>query len=121
MAADKVILRDASKTAGEDLSAKQFTLVKLTEENTVVAAASGDRAYVLDSTPKAGEPATIDLAGIVKVKLGGTVKQGKLVVPNNEGLGIEASGKAQQVVGQALEKGEAGAIISVLAPVGGTA
>lgn len=120
MATDKVILRDA-KPAGADLSTKQFTLVKITTANTIVAAASADRAYVLDSTPKDGEAATYVLAGITKVKLGGTVKAGELVVCNNAGLGVAAGGHAQPVVGQALEEGESGEIISVVTPVSSTA
>lgn len=114
MATDKVILRDA-KPAGEDLSTKQFTLVKITTSNTIVAAASGDRAYVLDSTPRSGEAATYDIAGITKVKLGATVEAGELIVCGNGALGIPASGGGKPVVGQALEEGEAGSIISMIA------
>lgn len=120
MATDKVILRDA-KLAGENLSEKQFTLVKISTSNTLVAAVSGDRAYVLDSTPKENEAGTYVLQGITKVKLAGAVEPGQLVVPNNEGLGVAAKGSAQPVVGQALEKGESGQIISIVTPVGLTA
>ena len=120
MATDKVILRDTKK-AGEDLSTKEYTLVKITTSNTIVSAASGDRAFVLEDTPKEGEYGTIALQGIVKVKLGGTVKIGELVVPNNAGVGVAASGKNQTVIGEALAEGESGQIIPVLTPTGATA
>jgi hypothetical protein len=120
MATDKVILRETKK-AGEELFTKQYTLVKITSTNTIVSAASGDRAFSLEDTPKEGEYGTIALQGIVKVKLGGTVKIGELVVPNNAGLGVAASGKSQPVVGEALAEGESGQIIPVLAPTGATA
>jgi hypothetical protein len=120
MATSKVILRDTKK-AGAELSEKQFTLVKITTTDTIVSAASGDRAFVLEDNPKENEHGTIALAGIAKVKLGGTVKEGELVVPNNEGLAVAASGKAQPVVGQALAAGESGQIIPVFTPTGATA
>lgn len=119
MATDKVILRD-EKPAGEDLSTKQFFLVKITTTSTLVLAASGDRPYVLDSTPKSGEIGTYDILGIVKVKLGGTVEPGDLVASKNDGTGQKAV-SGQLCVGQALEKGESGAIISVLALPGAKA
>src|SRR6266576_1389779 len=119
MSTDKVILRD-QKAAGEDLSEKQFTLVKITTAGTLVAAASGDRPYINDSTPKSGEVCTYIVNGIGKVKLGGTVACGDLVASSNAGVGQKAV-SGQFVVGQALEKGESGQIISVLLLPGATA
>lgn len=120
MAADKVILRDA-KPAGVDLTDKQFTLVKIATDNTIVPAASGDRAYVLDSTPREGEAATYDIMGITKVTLGGAVDAGELLVAGNNGHAIAASGGDKPVVGQAIESGESGSLIGMITPISASA
>jgi hypothetical protein len=126
MATEKVVLRDTKK-AGENFfggaiepQPKQFSLVKITETDTLVLAASTDRAFVLLDTPEENQYGTYAMLGIVKVKCGEEIKEGQLVsvFKSGEGkAGVAATG--QFIVGIALEKGKTGALISVFATTSG--
>ena len=79
-----------SMVAGADLSAKQFTFVKMnTTDRTVVSAANADAAFgVLINDPASGQAATIVTNGRVIVEVGtGGLTAGDLV-------GVDANGEA---------------------------
>jgi hypothetical protein len=79
-----------SMIAGADLSAKQFTFVKMnTTDRTVVSAGNGDAAFgVLVNDPKSGQAATVVTAGRVIVEVG----TGGLTA--NDEVGVDANGEA---------------------------
>src|SRR5438445_10566250 len=104
MASSKVILRWPFKAA-VDLSEKQFTLVKINENDELEAAASGDTAFILTDTPKAGEYGDLALVGVEKAVAGEAIKAGQLVAPNNKGE-LQVAKANQHLVGVALESGE---------------
>ncbi len=126
MATDKVILRDTKK-AGENFFSGavepqplQYTLVKITEEDTLVKAASGDVPFVLLDTPASGQFGTYALVGIAKAKCGEEVKEGQRVASNNKGE-LQVWKSTQVVLGIALEKGESGSLIEVALYIGAKA
>jgi hypothetical protein len=116
MAVDKVTLRWTFK-AGADLSAKQYTVVKITSSDTIVAAASGDVGVVLIDNPKENLHGTVALGGVAKVKVGTEVKEGEFVAPKNDGT-IQPAASGQFILGQALETGKAGSYVPVLIHAG---
>lgn len=77
--------------AGEDLSAKQYHLVKYgATKDTVVACVSGDLPLgVLKNAPASGELAEVVIAGGAEVKCGGTIPVGAYVGPDNAGKAVE--------------------------------
>jgi hypothetical protein len=79
-----------SMIAGADLSAKQFTFVKMNTTNrTVVSAGNGDAAFgVLINDPKSGQAATVVTAGRVVVEVGTNG-----LTAGNE-VGVDANGEA---------------------------
>jgi hypothetical protein len=79
-----------SMVAGADLSAKQFTFVKMNTTNrTVVSAGNGDAAFgVLINDPESGQAATVVTAGRVVVEVG----TGGLTAGNE--VGVDANGEA---------------------------
>jgi hypothetical protein len=79
-----------SMIAGADLSAKQFTFVKMnTNDRTVVSAGNGDAAFgVLINDPESGQAATVVTAGRVIVEVG----TGGLTAGDE--VGVDANGEA---------------------------
>ena len=79
-----------SMIAGADLSAKQFTFVKMnTTDRTVVSAGNGDAAFgVLINDPESGQAATVVTAGRVIVEVGA----GGLTAGDE--VGVDANGEA---------------------------
>jgi hypothetical protein len=79
-----------SMIAGADLSAKQFTFVKMNTTNrTVVSAGNGDAAFgVLINDPESGQAATVVTAGRVIVEVG----TGGLTAGDE--VGVDANGEA---------------------------
>ena len=79
-----------SMIAGADLSAKQFTFVKMnTTDRTVVSAGNGDAAFgVLINDPESGQAATVVTAGRVIVEVG----TGGLTAGDE--VGVDANGEA---------------------------
>lgn len=99
-----------SMIAGADLSAKQWTFVKMnTTDRTVVSAGNGEAAFgVLINNPTSGGAATVVTHGRVIVEVGtGGLSAG-------DDVGIDANGEAvtaatgDVIVGQALEDAAAG-------------
>jgi hypothetical protein len=79
-----------SMVAGEDLSAAQWTFVKMnTTDRTVVAAGNGDAAFgVLINDPESGQAATVVTHGRVIVEVG----TGGLTAGDN--VGVDGNGEA---------------------------
>jgi hypothetical protein len=79
-----------SMIAGADLSAKQFTFVKMNTTNrTVVSAGNGDAAFgVIINDPESGQAATVVTAGRVVVEVG----TGGLTAGDE--VGVDANGEA---------------------------
>jgi hypothetical protein len=79
-----------SMIAGADLSAKQFTFVKMnTTDRTVVSAGNGDAAFgVIINDPESGQAATVVTAGRVIVEVG----TGGLTAGDE--VGVDANGEA---------------------------
>jgi len=97
-------------TAGADLSAKQWTFVKMnTTDRTVISATDGDAAMgVLINDPESGEAATVVTHGRVIVEVGtGGLTAGDNVASDASGEAITAA-STDIVVGQALEDAAAG-------------
>ena len=101
-----------SMIAGADLSALQFTFVKLnTTDRTVVAAGNADAAFgVLINDPTSGQAATVVTHGRVMVEVGtGGLTAGDTV-------GVDANGEAVTsatsdiIVGYAVEAAAAGTL-----------
>lgn len=115
-ATEKVIYRESKKLkAGQELLEKQFFLVTLNTADTLELAVSGSIAYPLMNTPKEGEFGTFAILGTAKVTCGGTIQAGERVAPNNKAEAV-AWAAGLFAIGVALEKGEAGQIISVAMP-----
>lgn len=118
--------------AGEDLSTKQFTLVKLNEAGALVKAGAGDLGFVLQDKPKQGVTGTFAVGGRVKCIAGAEVKPGELlsadanghIVPATATKVAEEKVKAlgTKIVGICLEPGASGEVVSFrAAPTAGRA
>ena len=68
MATSKIIVHRAVEAAA-NLSNAQFTLVKLNTAGELVQAGAGDKAFVLEDNPAAGQYGTIGLVGIGKASV----------------------------------------------------
>lgn len=99
-----------SMVAGADLSALQFTFVKMnTTDSTVIAAGNGEAAFgVLINDPTSGQAATVVTHGRVMIEVGtGGLTAGDLI-------GVDANGEAVTaaspdiVVGQCIVGAAAG-------------
>lgn len=107
-----------SLVAGEDLSAKQFTFVKLSGTGVIgVAAATDVPIGVLLNTPTSGKIAEIAVDGIVKLKASAAITVGKLVGTTSAGLAVgltAGTDTTKYVLGQAITAaGASGDIITV--------
>lgn len=120
--------------AAEDLSAHQFTLVKLNEAGELVKAGVGDApAFVLQDKPTQGQVGTYAVAGRVKAMAGGTIKPGKPLSSDANGHIVVATAtvitaekvatQGSKVIGFAVEdEGISGDIVSFRAtPTAGRA
>lgn len=108
--------------AGADLSAAQFSAVKLdTNGNVILAVAATDQVIgVLENGPKANDTADVFLRsgnGSYKIKAGGTIAIGQKLTIDSSGRAIYVTGTptaGNEIVGVALEAGVVGQIIEVL-------
>lgn len=115
MAIELPLFKPGVFSATADLSAAQFTAVKLDTTNPlqVVAAAAGNLALgVLQNKPIAGEAAEVMTEGISKCVYGGTVAVGDRLAVGTGGKLVVATAGAW-IVGQALLAGVANDIGSV--------
>lgn len=102
--------------ASADLSAAQFRFVLTNSSGqiAVVASAGGDADGVLDDKPAAaGRPGSVQIFGIAKVVLGGTVTAGDKVQSDAAGAAITAA-SGDHVLGRALVGGASGALGEIL-------
>lgn len=104
-------------SAGADLSAKQFTCMKITAANTVTfcAATTDFPVGILQNKPDAsGKAAAVMLGGISKATLGGTVTAGATVGTHSDGTLVAKTADTDMLIGIALTAGSSGEIIDVL-------
>lgn len=110
---------DGTKVAGEDLSSSQYCVVKLgsTEGEVELCGASDDPYGVLQNAPAEGEPASVAIGGISKIKANGAFSYGDyLAVAASTGKVDTASGAAPYtIIAQACEDaGAANGIVAAL-------
>jgi uncharacterized protein DUF2190 len=112
---------DISRTAGADLSAKQFHWVKESAGGLVSCGAGDDPLGVLQNNPGNGEAATVRVMGVSKLVADAAVAQGARVASSADGQGVTA-GVNTAFAGMALAAaGAAGEIFPVLLKSGRTA
>lgn len=104
--------------ATADLSAKQYTFVKVDTANNDQLVQATDEADtvvgVVQNTPAAGEAVQLRTVGITKVKLGGTVTRGDRLGPKSDGTALSIGTGVGEGAGIALQSGVIGDIISML-------
>lgn len=109
-----------SLRAGADLSAAQYKFVKLdTDGEVIVAAATTDRPIgVLQNAPVSGETAEVAVAGITKVKAGGSASVGNPVFTSASATAVTAvigsAASTFYIQGTFLEDAAAGQVVSVV-------
>ena len=110
----------ASYVAGADLSAKQYTFVKLDTAGAVVAVAAVTDIPigVLQNAPKAGETAEVVVVGGTKVVASASITLPALLVVTNTGTvakAVPGTDTTKHIVGQADEAaGNSGEVISAI-------
>ena len=117
MATEGPLLRDgAQMQANADLSAKQFFGVKVdtsADRKVILANTGGEGIYgILQNKPTSGQAADVALVGVSKAAINGTVTRGDLLMTDNTGQFVTATG-GNHAVAQALESGAAGTLITV--------
>lgn len=92
MALEQAGLSIGFMTASADLSAKQYTLMKVSGDNTVTfqATAGGPVLGVLQNDPTSGRVAEVMVAGISKVLAGGILAAGDPIQATTDGTAIKA-------------------------------
>lgn len=104
-------------TAAAAYTSNQYDLVEVnsTADQAVLASVLGQSVMgVLTNDPASGEACSIAYAGISKVRYGGTVAKGDLLVANASGRAVAASAGGQYVIGRALVAGANGEIGTML-------
>jgi hypothetical protein len=104
--------------AGADLSAKQYTFVKISGTGVVSTAAVTDAPIgVLLNDPKEGETAAVAVSGVVKLKASAAITAGAPIGTTNAGLGVTlvpGTDDTKYIVGRAITAaGAANDIITV--------
>jgi len=118
--------------AAEDLSGRQFTLVKLNEAGELVKAGAGEVGFVLQNKPKQGQQGTYAVAGRVKCVAGATVKPNQLLSSDASGHVVPATAtvleaekvktQGTRVIGYAVAKAASGELAAFRAtPTAGRA
>ena len=102
-----------SFVAGEDLSAKQFKFVTLSDGQVDVADSAGENCIgILLNAPTAGAAATVAISGKVMVEAGGTIAAGAAVQADANGDALTAA-SGDVVMGYALEAAVDGQIMAI--------
>lgn len=109
--------------AGADLSAKQYTFVKLSGTGVIsVAAATDIPVGVLLNDPTSGETAAVAISGVVKLKASAAIAVGTLVGTTSTGTAVvvvAGTDTTKYILGQAITAaGAAGDIITVAVDCG---
>lgn len=107
-----------SLAAGADLSAKQYTFVKMSGTGVVGAAAATDVCIgILQNAPTSGKTAEVAVSGVSKVKASAAISAGALVGVTSTGTAVAltvGTDTTKYVFGQAITAaGAAGDIIAV--------
>lgn len=107
-----------SLVAGADLSAKQYTFVKMSGTGVVGAAAATDVCIgVLQNAPTSGKTAEVAIDGVTKLKASAAISAGALVGVTSTGLAVAVvagTDTTKYVFGQAITAaGASGDIITV--------
>jgi len=101
--------------AGSDLSSNQFQFVDVSADGQVDL--SGDGAYaigILQNEPAAaGRAAEVAINGKTQVKCGGTVTAGGPVASDASGQAVDAT-SGDVILGEAMEAGASGEVITIL-------
>lgn len=101
--------------AGSDLSASQYCSVSINSSGQLaLTGAHADPTGVLQNKPDAaGKAGTVAVAGVTKIVCGATVTKGGLVALDAAGKAVDAASN-DIVIGEALETGASGRVISML-------
>jgi hypothetical protein len=107
-----------SIAAGADLSAKQYTFVKLSGTGVISAAAATDVPIgVLQNAPTSGKTAEVSIDGVTKLKASAAISVGALIGTTSTGLAVALTAgtdTTKYVLGQAITAaGAANDIITV--------
>lgn len=107
-----------SLAAGADLSAKQYTFVKMSGTGVISAAAATDVVIgVLQNAPTSGKTAEVALYGVTKLKASAAISAGALVGTTSTGTAVAVvagTDTTKYVLGQAITAaGAANDIITV--------
>jgi hypothetical protein len=105
--------------AGADLSALQYTFVKLNSSGQAiaVAAATDLPIGILQNAPTSGQEAEVLVAGGSKLVLGGTVAAAAVVGTSSAGAGVaivHGTDTTKYALGQAVTGGASGEIVTVV-------
>jgi len=88
--------------AGADLTAHQYRAVKVDAAGKIVAAAAGERAFILVDTPDSGEWGTVVVGGVTKAAVGAAVAPMDPLTPDANGELIPAAAGEDAIVAVAL-------------------
>lgn len=95
-----------SLAAGADLSAKQYTFVKMSGTGVVGAAAATDVCIgILQNAPTSGKTAEVAISGVSKLKASAAISAGALVGVTSTGLAVALTAgtdTTKYVFGQAI-------------------
>lgn len=100
--------------AAADLSAKQFTVIKLDSNGAAASAGAGEAGIgILQNNPGSGQAATVQIDGISKAKAGGTISAGAALAANASGLLVAAT-TGNYIVGFAKAAAASGDVFPVV-------
>lgn len=121
MANENLLLCDSFTVSGNNLSASsdQFIFAKAgaTSPEVVQACAGDPTLGITQETGKDAAAVNVGLAGISKLRLGGTVKHGNYIKSHTNGTGVLYTGVGHYGA-KALRDGESGDVIDVLITTG---
>lgn len=110
-------LKCISVDAGADLSALQFTAVRLGSDRTVVSAANATAPItgILQNKPTSGQAASVAIGGIAKALVGaGGWSSGDLLTATTGGALITTTTDGHFTIGEAMEDAAAGEYAQLL-------
>jgi hypothetical protein len=103
-----------SLQAGADLSAKQYTFVKLNSSGKAVTCGDGERGIgVLQDKPTADKAASVATGGISRVTCSAAITNGAAVTSDTNGKAVAAT-TGKHIMGFAMETGANNRVISIL-------
>lgn len=104
-----------SLIAGEDMTTKQFHIVKMSGDFTVVtcSAVTDDMVGIVQNNPKIGQPAEIMINGVSKVRVDANIAAGDRITTSADGQATtEVAGS--YTFGRALAAASTGSLGSIL-------